>query len=55
MQEVGRGIARVWRLYMAGCVVGFERNKVQLHQVLGGEAGGGRHSRMPLRPAVDWP
>ncbi|MGV9310270.1 class I SAM-dependent methyltransferase, partial [Nonomuraea sp. NPDC003727] len=35
LQEVGQGTARVWRLYMAGCIVGFERNKVQLHQVLG--------------------
>lgn len=33
--EVGEGTARVWRLYMAACVVGFERNKIQLHQILG--------------------
>ena len=29
------GTARVWRLYMAGCIVGFDRNVVQLHQILG--------------------
>ena len=33
--EVGEGTARVWRLYMAGSRLGFERNKIQLHQVLG--------------------
>ena len=38
--EVG-GTARVWGLYMAGSRLGFERNVVQLHQVLavGGRAG----------------
>ncbi|MFF5208192.1 class I SAM-dependent methyltransferase [Streptosporangium sp. NPDC000396] len=55
VEEVGQGTARVWRLYMAGCVVGFERNKIQLHQVLGVKLDpeGGAH--MPLRPSVDWP
>lgn len=55
LQEVGQGTARVWRLYMAGCIVGFERNKVQLHQVLGVklDRDGGAH--VPLRPSVDWP
>jgi cyclopropane-fatty-acyl-phospholipid synthase len=33
--EVGVGRARVWRLYMAACRLGFERNNIQLHQVLG--------------------
>ena len=33
--EVGQGTARVWRLYMAGCSLGFDRNVVQLHQILG--------------------
>ena len=33
--EVGIGRARVWRLYMASCRLGFERNNIQLHQVLG--------------------
>ena len=32
--EVGPGVARVWGLYMAGSRLGFERNQVQLHQVL---------------------
>src|SRR5690606_3136138 len=32
--EVGEGTARLWGLYMAGSRLGFERNVVQLHQVL---------------------
>jgi len=31
---VGRGRAMVWRLYMAGSAVAFERGTIQLHQVL---------------------
>ncbi|OLT25006.1 cyclopropane-fatty-acyl-phospholipid synthase [Nocardiopsis sp. CNR-923] len=46
---VGEGTARVWRLYMAGCVLGFERNVVQLHQVLGVRLDGA-DAHMPLRP-----
>ncbi|MBG0812746.1 cyclopropane-fatty-acyl-phospholipid synthase family protein [Planomonospora sp. ID82291] len=55
VREVGRGRARVWRLYMAGCVVGFERNKIQLHQVLATRLDSAGSARMPLRPARDWP
>ncbi|WP_110182504.1 class I SAM-dependent methyltransferase [Nocardioides solisilvae] len=32
--EAGIGTARVWGLYMAGSRLGFERNTVELHQVL---------------------
>ena len=49
--EVGAGTARVWRLYMAGSRLGFERNDIQLHQVLAVRTTAGR-SGMPLRP--DW-
>ena len=35
VQEVGQGTARVWRLYMAGSRLGFDRNDIELHQVLG--------------------
>ncbi|MEZ0076962.1 class I SAM-dependent methyltransferase [Planotetraspora sp. GP83] len=55
VQEVGQGIARVWRLYMAGCVVGFERNKVQLHQVLGVKLDDQASAQVALRPSLDWP
>ncbi|MBB6119093.1 class I SAM-dependent methyltransferase [Nocardiopsis algeriensis] len=48
--EVGEGTARVWRLYMAACVLGFERNVVQLHHILGVKPDG-TESHMPLRPA----
>jgi cyclopropane-fatty-acyl-phospholipid synthase len=50
--EVGEGTARVWRLYMAGSRLGFERNNIQLHQVLGVKLGANGKSGMPLRP--DW-
>lgn len=32
--EAGRGTARVWGLYLAGSRLSFERNRIQLHQVL---------------------
>jgi cyclopropane-fatty-acyl-phospholipid synthase len=50
--EVGESIARVWRLYMAGSRLGFDRNQIQLHQVLGVKLGADGKSGMPLRP--DW-
>jgi cyclopropane-fatty-acyl-phospholipid synthase len=50
--EVGEGIARVWRLYMAGSRLGFDRNNIQLHQVLGVRLHADGASGMPLRP--DW-
>ncbi len=54
VREVGEGTARVWRLYMAGCVLGFERNVVQLHQILGVKLDG-TEARMPLRPDFEPP
>ncbi len=54
VREVGEGTARVWRLYMAGCVLGFERNVVQLHQILGVKLDG-TDARMPLRPDFEPP
>ncbi|HKB31449.1 MAG TPA: cyclopropane-fatty-acyl-phospholipid synthase family protein [Streptosporangiaceae bacterium] len=50
--EVGSATARVWRLYMAGSRLGFERNHIQLHQVLCVKLGSDGRSGMPLRP--DW-
>ncbi|MDL4775176.1 MULTISPECIES: class I SAM-dependent methyltransferase [Thermomonosporaceae] len=50
--EVGDGIARVWRVYMAGSALGFEQNWIQLHQTLGVKVGDDGLSHMPLRP--DW-
>ncbi|WP_214405930.1 SAM-dependent methyltransferase [Pseudonocardia lacus] len=47
--EVGIGRARVWRLYMAACRLGFERNNIQLHQVLGVKVGARGESGFPLR------
>jgi cyclopropane-fatty-acyl-phospholipid synthase len=50
--EVGEARARVWRLYMAGSRLGFERNQIQLHQALGVRLAADGSSGMPLRP--DW-
>jgi cyclopropane-fatty-acyl-phospholipid synthase len=48
--EVGAGRARVWRLYMAICRLGFERNRLQIHQVLAVKEPADGLSGMPLRP-----
>ena len=52
VKEVGMGTARVWKLYMAGCILGFDNNVVQLHQILGVKLNKDKSSGMALRP--DW-
>ena len=52
MAEVGVDRARIWRLYMAGSAVGFEADRIQVHQVLGVKTGPDGDSGMPHRP--DW-
>ncbi len=47
----GEGRARVWRLYLAGCALGFEAGEIEIHQTLAVKATGGS-SGMPWRP--DW-
>jgi cyclopropane-fatty-acyl-phospholipid synthase len=47
--DVGVGRARVWRLYMAACRLGFERDNIQLHQVLGVRLGERGRSGFPWR------
>ena len=48
--EVGEGTARVWGLYMAGSRLAFERNEIQLHQVLAQHPTPDGTSGLPLRP-----
>ncbi len=50
--EVGEGTARVWGLYMAGSRLSFERNRIQLHQVLAVNTPESGDAAFPLRP--DW-
>jgi cyclopropane-fatty-acyl-phospholipid synthase len=50
VQEVGEATARVWGLYMAGSRTGFERNVVQLHQVLAVKLDDHGAAGLPLRP-----
>jgi cyclopropane-fatty-acyl-phospholipid synthase len=56
VREVGEATAKVWALYMAGSRLEFERNRIQLHQVLAvkpeHDAAGQAQIGMPLRP--DW-
>ena len=48
--EIGERRARVWRLYMAGSRVGFERNRLQVHQVLAVRPTADGRSGSPPRP-----
>ncbi len=48
--EVGPGTARVWGLYMAVSRIGFERNEIQLHQVLAARTSDDGSDGFPLRP-----
>ena len=48
--EVGEATARVWGLYMAGSRLSFERNEIQLHQVLAVRPDPDGNARFPLRP-----
>ena len=49
--EVGEGTARVWGLYMAGSRLAFERNEIQLHQVLAVRTDEDGRDGFPLRPS----
>ena len=48
--EVGEGTAKVWGLYMAASRLSFERNQIQLHQVLAVKPDDRGHASVPLRP-----
>jgi cyclopropane-fatty-acyl-phospholipid synthase len=50
--EVGEATARVWGLYMAGSRLSFERNTIQLHQILATKTTEAGDASYPLRP--DW-
>jgi cyclopropane-fatty-acyl-phospholipid synthase len=50
VDEVGESTARVWGLYMAGSRLGFERNEIQLHQVLAVKVADDGEASFPLRP-----
>jgi cyclopropane-fatty-acyl-phospholipid synthase len=50
VREVGEGTAKVWGLYMAGSRLSFERNEIQLHQVLAVRPDEDGDAHFPLRP-----
>ncbi|MDZ7884802.1 MAG: class I SAM-dependent methyltransferase [Mycobacterium sp.] len=47
--EAGEATARVWGLYMAGSRLGFERNAIQIHQVLAVRPDDSGSAAIPLR------
>jgi cyclopropane-fatty-acyl-phospholipid synthase len=49
--EAGEATAKVWGLYLAGSRLGFERNQVQLHQVLAVTPHSDGRADFPLRPS----
>ncbi len=48
--EAGLNVARVWGLYLAGSRLSFERNRIQLHQVLASKTTERGESGFGLRP-----
>jgi cyclopropane-fatty-acyl-phospholipid synthase len=50
VREAGEGTAKVWGLYMAGSAIAFERNEIQLHQVLAVKPDADGDAHFPLRP-----
>ena len=50
VREAGEGTAKVWGLYMAGSRMSFERNDIQLHQVLAVKPDPDGNAHFPLRP-----
>ncbi len=48
--EAGLGVARVWGIYLAGSRLSFERNRIQLHQVLASKTSAQGESGFGLRP-----
>lgn len=48
--DAGEPIAKVWGLYLTGSSLGFERNNIQLHQVLGQKLDDQGCADYPLRP-----
>ena len=53
VEEVGPRRARVWRLYLALSRIGFETNRIQVHQTLGVRTTATGASGLPPRPS--WP
>jgi cyclopropane-fatty-acyl-phospholipid synthase len=47
--DAGLPVAKVWGLYMAGSRLGFERNNIQLHQILATKTTSDGDAHYPLR------
>lgn len=53
VELVGLGTARVWGLYLAGSRLSFERNELQLHQVLASRTSAEGRAGFELRPQFE--
>jgi cyclopropane-fatty-acyl-phospholipid synthase len=53
VELAGLGTSRVWGLYLAGSRLAFERDEIQLHQVLASRTSGEGRSGFPLRPRFE--
>jgi cyclopropane-fatty-acyl-phospholipid synthase len=53
--EVGERRARVWKLYMAACAIGFERHWSEVHQTLAVKPVRGEVANLPLRARYEPP
>jgi cyclopropane-fatty-acyl-phospholipid synthase len=53
VELAGLGTARVWGLYLAGSRLSFERNEIQLHQVLASRTSSDGVSGFALRPRFE--
>jgi cyclopropane-fatty-acyl-phospholipid synthase len=53
VEEAGEARARVWRLYMAGSAVNFEKGRSQIHQILATPIDPSGDAAMPLRPLFE--
>jgi len=51
--EADLATAKIWGLYMAGSRLAFERNGIQLHQVLASRTGAFGENSYPLRPGFE--
>jgi cyclopropane-fatty-acyl-phospholipid synthase len=47
VEMIGAARARIWRLYLAGSALGFEANRISIHQVLAVKTHAGGESDMP--------
>lgn len=53
--QQGERSLRAYRMYLAGCAMGFEHGWIALHQILAQPRGGGRHDELDNPPDLAYP